>query len=45
MNEKWKNLEAGKTLKLVFWLFTFACLVMAVVAPDRASMLDGLKAI
>lgn len=45
MNEKWKNLDAGKTIKLVLWLFTFACLVMAVVAPDRAEMLNGLKAI
>ena len=45
MNEKWKNLDAGKTLKLVFWLMTFVCLVMAVVAPDRAEMLSGLKAI
>ena len=45
MNEKWKNLDIGKTIKLVLWLFTFAFLVMALVAPDRATMLDGLKAI
>ncbi len=45
MNEKWKNLDAGKTLRLVFWLYTFAFLVMALVSPDRATMLDGLKAI
>ena len=45
MNEKWKNLDAGKTLKLVFWLFTLAFLVAALVSPDRAQMLVGLKAI
>ena len=45
MNEKWKNLDAAKTLKLVFWLFTAAFLVMAVVSPDRAEMFNGLKAI
>ncbi len=45
MKEKWKNLDAGKTLNLVFWLFTLAFLVMAVISPDRATVFSGLKAI
>lgn len=45
MNEKWKNLDTNRTLKLVFWLFTLAFAVAAVVSPDRGEMLSGLKAI
>lgn len=45
MNEKWKNLLASCTLKVVFWLFTAAFLVAAIVSPDRAEMLSGLQAI
>ena len=45
MNEKWKNLPASCTLKVVFWLFTAAFLVAAIVSPDRAEMLSGLQAI
>ena len=32
-------------LKLVFWLFTLACAVAAVIAPDRNTMFEGLKTI
>ena len=45
MNEKWKNLPASCMLKAVFWLFTAAFLVAALVSPDRAEMFSGLQAI
>ena len=45
MKEKWKNLSASCTLKVVFWLFTAAFLVAAIISPDRAEMFSGLKAI
>ena len=45
MNEKWKNLPASCMLKVVFWLFTAAFLVAAIVSPDRAELLSGLQAI
>ena len=45
MNEKWKNLPANCMLKVVFWLFTAAFLVAAIVSPDRAELLSGLQAI
>ena len=45
MNEKWKNLPASCMLKAIFWLFTAAFLVAAIVSPDRAELLSGLKAI
>ena len=45
MNQKWKTLDANRTLKAVFWFFTLAFLVAAVVSPDRAAMFSGLKAI
>jgi len=45
MNEKWKNLPASCMLKVVFWLFTAAFLVAAIVSPDRAEMISGLQAI
>ena len=32
-------------LKLVFWLFTIAFAIAAIVSPDRATMVEGLKAI
>ena len=45
MNKKWKELDAGKTLNVVFWLFALAFLLAAVISPDRAQMFSGLKAI
>ena len=45
MNQKWKSLDASRTLKTVFWLFTLAFLLAALISPDRASLLSGLKAI
>lgn len=45
MNEKWKNLPASCTLKVIFWLFTAAFLLAALVSPDRAELLSGLKTI
>ena len=44
MNEKWKNLSASSMRKAVFWLFTAAFLVAAIVSPDRAELLSGLEA-
>ena len=45
MTEKWRKLPASSMLKLVFWLFTLAFLVAALVSPDRAQLWSGLKAI
>ena len=45
MTEKWKQLDASRMLKLVFWLFTAAFLVAALVSPDRGSLVSGLKAL
>ena len=45
MNEKWKNLPASCMLKAVFWLFTAAFLVAALISPDRAELISGLQAI
>ena len=45
MNEKWKNLPASCMLKVVFWLFTAAFLVAALISPDRAELISGLQAI
>ncbi len=45
MTEKWKQLDASRMLKLVFWLFTAAFLVAALVSPDRGSLISGLKAL
>ncbi|MBQ9967328.1 MAG: DUF1576 domain-containing protein [Oscillospiraceae bacterium] len=44
MNEK-KVFDTAKMLKLVFWLFTLAFAVAALISPDRATMFSGLKAI
>ena len=43
MNEKWKKLPASCTLKAVFWLFTAAFLIAALISPDRAELFSGLK--
>ena len=43
MTEKWKQLDASRMLKLVFWLFTAAFLVAALVSPDRGGLISGLK--
>lgn len=43
MNEKLKSLDTNRTLKLVFWMFTLAFAVAAVISPDRGEMLSGLK--
>ena len=43
MTEKWKKLDASQMLKLVFWLFTAAFLVAALISPDRGSLVSGLK--
>jgi len=40
-----KEFTTAKMLKLVFWLFTLAFAVAAVIAPDRSSVIEGLKAI
>ena len=45
MTEKWRKLPASSMLKLVFWLFTLAFLVAALVSPDRSQLWSGLKAI
>jgi len=45
MKEKWRNLPASCTLKVVFWIFTAAFLIAALVSPDRAELFTGLKAI
>lgn len=45
MTEKWKQLDASRMLKLVFWFFTAAFLVAALVSPDRGSLISGLKAL
>ena len=45
MNEKWKNLSASATMKLVFWLFTLAFLVASLVSPDRGQLWSGLNTI
>ena len=45
MNNQTKEFTTAKMLKLVFWLFTLAFAVAAVIAPDRATVLEGLKAI
>ena len=45
MNEKWKNLDTSAMLKSVFWLFALVFLAAAIISPDRAEMLSGLKAI
>ncbi len=45
MCERWRAADTNKTLKIVFWLFTFAFLAAALISPDRAAMFDGLKVI
>ncbi|MBP3634134.1 MAG: DUF1576 domain-containing protein [Oscillospiraceae bacterium] len=40
-----KEFTAAKMLKLVFWLMTLAFAVAALVSPDRAQMIEGLKVI
>lgn len=42
MTETWKKLDASRMLKLVFWFFTAAFLVAALVSPDRGGMISGL---
>ena len=41
MKEKFKRPE--QALRLWFWLFAAACLIAAVVMPDRSQMLEGVK--
>lgn len=41
MKEKFKQPE--QALRLWFWLFAAACLIAAVVMPDRSQMLEGVK--
>lgn len=45
MKNQVKEFTTAKMLKLVFWLFTAAFAVAALISPDRATMWDGLKAI
>ncbi len=45
MKTKWKNCSASDTLKAVFWLFTLAFLLAALLSPDRLQLWSGLKAI
>lgn len=45
MKEKWKSCSASQMLKAVFWLFTAAFLIAALVSPDREQLFSGLKAI
>lgn len=45
MKEKWKNLPASCVLKVIFWLFTAAFLVAALLSPDRGELMSGLRAI
>ena len=45
MTNKWKQLDSSNMLKVIFWLFTVVFLVAAVVSPDRAEMISGLKTI
>ena len=41
MKEKFKQPE--QALRLWFWLFAAACLIAAVVMPDRSQMIEGVK--
>ena len=45
MKDQVKEFNTARMLKMVFWLFTVAFAVAALVSPDRATMFEGLKTI
>ena len=45
MKNQTKEFNSVQMLKLVFWLFTLAFGIAALVSPDRTAMFDGLKTI
>lgn len=45
MSEKWKSLDASKTIKAVMWLFVLAFLAAAGISADRNAMISGLSRI
>ena len=43
MLRRWRELDDTKTLKAIFWLMTASFLAAALLSPDRAQMLAGMK--
>ena len=41
--EQKKVMASDRALRLLFWLFSALCLIVAFIMPDRANMLTGLK--